>query len=340
LVWKRGRFLVSCYFGVDGILAVLHCQLMARKVRVQYPGAIYHVMNRGDHREPIFRSDKDRELFLKTLNEACDKTDWQIHAWCLMSNHFHLVLETPRANLVAGMKWLLGTYTMRFNHRHRLFGHLFSGRYKALPVDNSGTGYLKSVCDYVHLNPARAKLVRAKAKLSAFTWSSYPQYLKPRSSRPVWLRVDRLLGEHGIQKDCTAGRKEFERRMESRRASEEDEEFSALERGWFVGSEQFRKELLEQMKAGPENYGEEIRQSGEHKALKRIESELKKLNWTDADLVERAKGDVKKIRIAEVLRQETTMTLAWIAAALHMGTKTHLSHLLYWHGKEKKKRRV
>jgi hypothetical protein len=155
----------------------------------------------------------------------------------------------------------------------------------------------------------------------------------------VWLRVDRLLGEHGIQKDSTAGRKEFERRMEWRRASEEDEEFSALERGWFVGSEQFRKELLEQMKAGPENYGEEIRQSGEHKALKRIESELKKLNWTGADLVERAKGDVQKIRIAEVLRQETTMTLAWIAAALRMGTKTHLSHLLYWHGKEKKKRR-
>src|SRR5229473_949937 len=114
-----------------------------------YPGAIYHVMNRGDHREDIFRSRKDRELFLKTLSEACGKTDWQVHAWCLMRNHFHLVVETPRANLVPGMKWLLGTYTMRFNHRHRLFGHLFSGRYKALPVDCSGSGYLKSVCDYV-----------------------------------------------------------------------------------------------------------------------------------------------------------------------------------------------
>src|SRR5260221_943040 len=81
---------------------------MARKVRVQYPGAIYHVMNRGDHREPIFSSNKDRELFLKTLGEASEKTDWQVHAWCLMSNHLHLVIETPRANLVAGMKWLLG----------------------------------------------------------------------------------------------------------------------------------------------------------------------------------------------------------------------------------------
>ena len=81
---------------------------MARKLRVQYPGAIYHVMSRGDRREEIFEDDTDRELFLQTLGEAGQKTDWQVHAWCLMDNHFHLVVETPRANLVAGMKWLLG----------------------------------------------------------------------------------------------------------------------------------------------------------------------------------------------------------------------------------------
>ena len=115
------------------------------------------------------------------------------------------------------------------------------------------------------------------------------------------------------------------------------EEFSAL--GWYVGSEEFPKELLAQMKAGPENYGEEIRQSGEQKALKRLETELKKLRWTGGDLLERAKGDRAKLRIAKILRAETTMTLAWIAQALNMGAKTHLSHLLYWHGKEKKKRR-
>jgi len=95
---------------------------MARKLRIQYEGAIYHVMNRGDHREDIFRGDKDRKLFIETLGQACAKTDWQIHAWCLMSNHFHLVVETPKANLVDGMKWLLGTYTSRFNRRHKLFG--------------------------------------------------------------------------------------------------------------------------------------------------------------------------------------------------------------------------
>jgi REP element-mobilizing transposase RayT len=114
---------------------------------------IYHVMNRGDRREVIFTDDHDRRLFLDTLGEACLKTDWQVHAWCLMNNHFHLVVETPRANLVDGMQWLLGVYTNRFNHRQKEFGHLFSGRYKVLIVDGSGNGYLKTVCDYVHLNP-------------------------------------------------------------------------------------------------------------------------------------------------------------------------------------------
>src|SRR2546427_707368 len=92
---------------------------MARKLRVEYEGAIYHLMNRGDRREPIFGDDVDRELFLETLGQACAKTDWQVHAYCLMENHFHLVVETPRANLVAGMKWFLGTYTARFNRRNK-----------------------------------------------------------------------------------------------------------------------------------------------------------------------------------------------------------------------------
>src|SRR6266571_7308225 len=100
---------------------------MARKLRVQYPGAIYHVINRGDRREPIFVDDADRRRFLETLAEACAKAQWQVHAYCLMGNHFHLVLEAPLANLVAGMRWFLGTYTSGFNRRHKLFGHLFSG---------------------------------------------------------------------------------------------------------------------------------------------------------------------------------------------------------------------
>jgi len=97
---------------------------VARQLRIQYEGAIYHLMNRGDRRWEILRDDLDRKRFLEALEAVCQKTGWQVHAYCLMSNHFHLVVETPRANLVEGMKWLLGTYTMRFNRRHKLSGHL------------------------------------------------------------------------------------------------------------------------------------------------------------------------------------------------------------------------
>src|SRR5216110_2279188 len=133
---------------------------MARQLRIQYEDAVYHLMSRGDRREEIFRDDLDRKSFLQTLGATCQKTGWQVHAYCLMSNHFHLVVETPTANLVAGMKWFLGTYTSRFNRRHRLCGHLYSGRYKSLIVDGGGHGYLRSVCDYVHLNPVPAKLIK------------------------------------------------------------------------------------------------------------------------------------------------------------------------------------
>src|ERR1035438_8287072 len=98
---------------------------MARKVRIQYPGASYHVVNRGDRREAIFEDDEDRERLLKRLTQACQKTGWQVHAYCLMRNHFHLVIETPQPKLVVGMKWLLGTYTSRYNRRRKEFGHLF-----------------------------------------------------------------------------------------------------------------------------------------------------------------------------------------------------------------------
>ena len=219
---------------------------MPRQVRIEYAAAIYHVLNRGDRREPIFEDDTDRQRFVTTLGEVCTKTDWQVHAYCLMGNHFHLVVETPDANLVAGMRWFMSTYTARFNRRHKVFGHLFSGRYKSLIVEGSGTGYLRTVCDYVHLNPVRAKLLRAEQKLRDFAWSSWPEYLKSPAQRPRWLRVDRLLGEVHIPKDSPAGREELENYLEVRRAQEDDGELKKIRRGWCLGGESFRQELLAQ----------------------------------------------------------------------------------------------
>jgi len=312
---------------------------MARKLRVEYPGAIYHVMNRGDRREVIFEDDQDRRGFLAALGEVCAKTGWQIHAWCLMPNHFHLVVETPQGNLVAGMKWLLGTYTGRFNRRHKEFGHLFSGRYKALVVDGSGDGYLKTVCDYVHLNPARAGLVKPEAKLKAYPWSSLGEYGKPRRKRAGWLRVDRLLGEHGIGADSAAGRREFGRRMERRRAEKDPAAMQAMQRGWYLGDKAFRAELLGRMKSclKENHYGEERAATAEADAEKFVSQALKELGWREEDLVWRGKGDAEKVKLAAWLRTKTTVTIKWIAARLHMGTWTYLNHLLYWRRRQQKK---
>jgi len=237
---------------------------------------MYHAMNRGDQREAIFRDDQDRQKFLSTLGEACQKTEWQVHAYCLMSNHFHLVVETPQPNLVDGMKWLLGVYTKRFNIRHKLCGHLFAGRYKALVVEGSGNGYLRTVCDYVHLNPVRAGLLKPTAPLESYGWSSYGLYLQRPSRRPAWLRVDRLLGEKGIPKDSEAGRKQFALLTEKRRAEESAADYEQLRRDWVLGSDEFRRELLAaaQERVGPNHYGAERRETGVQKAERIVNEEL------------------------------------------------------------------
>ncbi len=303
---------------------------MARKLRVQYPGAIYHVMNRGDRREAIFADDEDRQTFLHTLQQTCQKTAWQVHAFCLMPNHFHLVIETPRANLVDGMKWLLGTYTGRFNRRHKEFGHLFSGRYKALIVDGSGDGYLKTVCDYVHLNPWRARLRSRGQGLEAYEWSSYPWYLTTPSKRPPWLRTDRLLGQWCIVKDSPAGRATFREGMERRCFEDVEVEFKPVERGWCLGSEAFRAELLESVRVGPgpSHYGEIVQEAVEAAAEKQLKAQLKRLGWTEAHLAARRKGDPGKVKMALTLRAHTTVSLSWIAQRLRMGSRAYLAWLL------------
>jgi putative transposase len=312
---------------------------MARKLRVEYAGAIYHVMNRGDRREPIFQDDEDRQRFIITLGESCAKTGWQVHALCLMANHFHLVVETPRGNLVAGMKWFLGTYTARFNRRHKLFGHLFSGRYKALIVDGSGNGYLKTVCDYAHLNPARAKLLKPEEPLRSYCWSSWPEYLKSPGKRWPWLRVDRLLGEYRIPQDSAAGRRRLEEALETGRGAEASGDYKVIRRGWFLGEEALKQELLAHVaeKSGKFHYGEELRESAAAQAERMVEEELKRRKWDAAVLATRRKGDPEKVAMAERLREETTMTLEWIARRLQMGSKTHLAHLLYWQRRNRTK---
>ncbi len=305
---------------------------MPRQMRIEYAGAIYHVMSRGDQREPIFLDEGDRHDFLKTLAEACQKTGFAVHAYCLMRNHFHLVVETPEGNLVEGMRWLLSTYANRFNHRHDRCGHLFSGRYKALVVDGSGEGYLRTVCDYTHLNPVRAKLLPPHSRLLEYPWSSFGLYLTEPRHRPRWLRVDRLLGEHGIRSDTAAGRREFERRMEGRRAGEGDaEQWKGMRRGWCLGSEPFKRGLLERLQGhlGPNHSGQMREQAARARAEAIIGAELKRLRWKEVDLSRRPKSDPGKLALAARLRRETTLTVEQIADRLRMGSRKSVAPKLH-----------
>lgn len=310
---------------------------MPRQPRVQFPGAIYHVMSRGDRREDIFLDDVDRQDFLKTLAEASLKTGWQVHAYRLMRNHFHLVFETPAANLVDGMRWLLSAYTIRLNHRHKLSGHVFSGRYKALLVE-SGGGYLKTVCDYVRLNPVRANLLKSEERLLAYPWSSLVWYVAAKPHRPQWMRVDRLLGEHGNLADTAQGRMEFEKRMETRRCEEMDaRDRTAIERGWCLGSPEFRQAALEKLDGEPggNHPGLERGELADEKAGRIIKEELKRLGWKAADPAKRRKSDPDKLAIAARLRKETTLTVKRIAERLSLGnSNSATTRLREWMAKD------
>ena len=131
---------------------------MARPLRIEFPGALYHVTSRGNARQRVFRDDEDREMFLATLAWVVERFGWRCHAYCLMDNHIHLLIETPQPNLSRGMRQLNGVYTQPFNRRHRKVGHLFQGRFKAVLVEKER--YLLELARYIVLNPVRAKMVK------------------------------------------------------------------------------------------------------------------------------------------------------------------------------------
>ena len=164
---------------------------MARPLRIEFPGALYHVTSRGDRREPIFEDDEDRRKFLRVLAETVDRFNWICHAYCLMTNHYHLVVETPEANLSKGMRQLNGVYTQASNRRHRRTGHLFQGRFKAILVDKDS--YLLELTRYVVLNPVRAKMVKHPRQ---YAWSSY-RAMVGEARVPNWLAADGVLAQFG-----------------------------------------------------------------------------------------------------------------------------------------------
>jgi REP element-mobilizing transposase RayT len=164
---------------------------MARPLRIEFEGGVYHVTSRGDGREDIYLDDADRVMWLEVFGEVCKRFNWLCHAYCLMTNHYHILIETPDANLSRGMRHLNGVYTQRFNRKHGRVGHVFQGRFKAILVDKQA--YLLELSRYVVLNPIRANMVKA---ITDWPWSSYLPMLG-LALRPEWLNVAWLLSQFG-----------------------------------------------------------------------------------------------------------------------------------------------
>ena len=207
---------------------------MARPLRIEYPGALYHVTSRGDRQEAIFDDDQDRTAFLNVLGEVISRFRWRCHAYCLMGNHYHLMMETPEGNLTKGMRQLNGVFTQWSNRRHKRSGHLFQGRYKAILVNRDS--YFLELARYIVLNPVRAAMVKHP---SQWKWSSYGA-TSGRVSAPAWLTTYDLLAEFGKRR--AAGRRKYQ-------------EFIAEG----MGKESIWKDLQGQIYLGDDDFVEQMR---------------------------------------------------------------------------------
>lgn len=303
---------------------------MPHPPRLEYPGAVYHLSVRTNRAEPVFADPEAVDHFLEELGAACAKTGWRVHAYGVLPDHAHLVVETPQPNLVLGMKWWLGTFTNRYNRRRGLRGHLFAGRYRAVPVAPEA-GFFRDACLHVLLSPARAGLLAADQPLSAYPACSLAVALRPAIERPPWLAVDRLCAACGCPEDSEAGRLAWGQLLEALRNQPEPPHWRALRRGWVFGDAAFRAALMQQMRALA-GAGQARRAvpypAREELGRAVVAEELQRLGWTPEELARRRKGDPEKVRIAQRLRRETTLSLRWIATALHMGSPFTLRNAL------------
>jgi putative transposase len=207
---------------------------MPRPLRLEFEDACYHVMNRGAGFRNIFEDKEHRLLFLEILAEAKQLYGIEIHAYCLMDNHYHLLLRTPRANLGRAMRHINGVYTQRFNRLVNSDGPLFRGRYKAIIVDDEN--YLLQVSRYIHLNPISAKLIK---KIEKYEWSSYSSYLEP-NNKPSWLNVDEIL----LIMDERNGAKKYKQFIEDGLDEETEKFYGRSNLPMILGDKKFKDKLL------------------------------------------------------------------------------------------------
>lgn len=290
---------------------------MARKPRIQFAGALYHVINRGNYRRDLFETAGAAAAFEQCLFEVCEQAGWRLHAFSLMRNHFHLALETPRGNLVEGMHWLQSTFAVRFNKFRSERGHLFQGRYQAILVEPGM--HFSRVVNYVHLNPVRAGIVPIE-QLAQFRWSSYRRFVK--GERPLCLVCDRWLDAVGGIADTPEGWRRYQEYLAWLVTDEDDKaRQEELTRGWAIGGEGWRKDLAKDHadEATEAPAGRDLDELKEAVWAKTLAELLKREGKTQADAAEDRGGAEWKIKLAIELRKTTTATNIWIGRELGMG---------------------
>lgn len=216
---------------------------MSRPIRIEFPDALYHVTARGDRREDIFEDDQDRLTFLKTLEQVINQFNWTCYAWCMMDNHYHLLIQTPDGNLSKGMRQLNGVYTQASNRRHRRVGHLFQGRFKAILVDKDA--YLLELARYIVLNPVRAGMVKAPKD---WAWSSYRASMGLEPA-PPWLAEDGLLAMFAKRRSLAQQR--YEQFVSE--GIKVDSPWANLKGQVFLGDEQFVTQMQAHIQTGKDD---------------------------------------------------------------------------------------
>jgi REP element-mobilizing transposase RayT len=290
-------------------------------------------MARGDGGKAVFEDDKDRYGWVDLLEKACARFGWRVHAWVLMGNHFHLLLETPEPNLVAGMKWLLGVYSQGWNRRRQRKGHVFQGRYKAVVVNGEERdgSYFKIVADYIHLNPVRSRWVGGETakRLKSWRWSSFGVYAG--NKRPDWLETGKVLRAFQLSDDHRGARAYagyLEARARDPKSAVSDASLKELRRGWCLGEKDFARRVMDSLSgiAGPKRKrgsvaGEAASAHDETEAERIAVTALLALGIpTEASQLQgKGKWVEESTLVAVLIRKRTGVKNRWVAERLGMG---------------------
>jgi putative transposase len=290
---------------------------MARKLRIQYPGAMYHVINRGNYRRDLFVNPDEAKAFLETVKEVKGRMGWRVHAYALMRNHYHLAIETPEPNLAEGMHWLQGTWANRFNRFRRENGQLFQGRYRSILIQNIET--MAKVVDYIHLNPVRAKIVPAE-QVKAYRWTSLAGIVKGGG----WVDGEGWRGGARFGAD-DGDRKAYETYLVE--VGRDEKEWGklglcGLSKGWAIGTSGWRRALAKEHGQAALNPGLELREVRELREgawEEAVQRELHRLEKSDAHLVTKPRLQPWKVEVAAAARKSSGASVVWLAERLSLG---------------------